>query len=415
MSFSIKIVIRASALYLAIIISTVIAVLTGTLITIAYFYKSEYQKNLRFKNLLSNLQSATELVLTDSIQYADNQRIDLYGEETDSIIFDKRHWGVYDLAVIKSFRLNDTLKRAFLFGHNTRQDQAALYISDENRPISVSGETVIRGTAILPKAGIKRAYVEGKPYSGKELIYGNIQTSSKTLPAISPSIIENLTLNSNDYSDYPTAISTDHSFLLDEVKYYAGSELKDIRIKGNIVLFSDTVLNVLSTAKLDDVIIFAPAIVIEAGFEGRLQIFASDSIVTGKNVVFNYPSCLGIIKSENQYGAKQPQIILGINNKFNGILFSFEKERSTFQTMISLGKESLVLGEIFASGFVKIDKPATIHGKLSANRILIKTPSALYENYLIDVRIDRLRRNEYYLSSGMFNTSASRKILQWLN
>src|SRR5690606_35793177 len=46
--------------------------------------------------------------------------------------------------------------------------------------------------ALLPKAGIRQAYVEGKPYLGKELVYGSIKTSDRKLPALNEEILSDI-------------------------------------------------------------------------------------------------------------------------------------------------------------------------------------------------------------------------------
>lgn len=407
---------KASALYLAVTVSVIIALITGTLITTAYFYRAEYQKSDRYKQLLANLESATEMALADSLLYDETRLVDLYGDGRDSILFSKKGWGVFELAVIRSYRLADTLKKAFLTGTDTRADLTALYLTDEDRPVSVSGRTEIRGEAALPGAGIRKAYVEGKAYTGKELVYGPVRASEKTLPLLDAGILERITQAGNDHSAYPEAVTGSRSFYETEQKYYAGEELKDISVKGHIVLFSDTVLKISKSARLEDIIIYAPAVIIEEGFRGSCQVFAADSIVTGSNAVFYYPSCLGILKKEGGQTAQQPEIRLGLKNTFNGILFTNEKQKSTFQTLISIGKDSKVNGEIYASGFVKLDQPVQIRGKLAANRLFIKTPSALYENYLIDISIDRQKRNPDYLSSALLPSPHHRReVLKWLD
>ena len=123
---------------------------------------------------------------------------------------------------------------------------------------------------------------------------------------------------------------------------------------------------------------------------------------------------MGIIKEQNS--KLQAKIVLGSSSVFSGVLFSYEEKRSDLQTMISLGKESLVKGEVYVSGFVKMEKPLTVEGKVSCNRFIIQTPTTLYENYLIDIIINRNRRSKYYLSSSLFESEQKEnRVLKWLN
>ncbi|PIG98215.1 hypothetical protein CS542_06460 [Pedobacter sp. IW39] len=55
-----------------------------------------------------------------------------------------------------------------------------LYLSDEDRPVSVSGKTLLIGNGMLPKAGIKQSYAEGKPYTGiKQLLDGKLHQATE--------------------------------------------------------------------------------------------------------------------------------------------------------------------------------------------------------------------------------------------
>ena len=73
-------------------------------------------------------------------------------------------------------------------------------------------------------------------------------------------------------------------------------------------------------------------------------------------------------------------------------------------------------GEVYATGFVKMDKPVKIQGKVSCNRFIIQTPTSLYENYLIDIEINRKKRSKYYLGSALFPMKQLQNaILKWLN
>ena len=143
---------KAAALYIVIIIAIVIAIFSGSLITTAFFYKLEYQKSLRFSRLASNIESGKAILLSENSSNGETL-MDLYGEGTDSISLTAESWGAFDMALIKSFSVKDTLKKAFLIANSTTKDPSALYLSDEDRPLSVSGSTLIKGNAFLPKAG----------------------------------------------------------------------------------------------------------------------------------------------------------------------------------------------------------------------------------------------------------------------
>lgn len=408
---------KASALYVSIIIALVIAIFSASLISTAYFYRFEVQKKLRYTRLYTNLNSGMALLLSESYPNGDFV-LDLYGEEADSLILQREEWGIFDVGTIKAFALKDTLKKTFLIAKYGTKDKTAIYLSDEDRPLSVSGNTEIRGDALLPKAGIKQAYVESRPYSGSKLVYGQIGASKRELPPLNKERLKYIERFLNDSTSLVSGLpdSLINSFFNPSqvIRLHKFSSVINNVLAGRIVVLSDTVVNISASASLKDVLVFAPAIVVADGFKGTCQLFARDSIVTGKQTVFTYPSSMGIIKTSTS--KHQAKIVLGSNSIFSGILFSHEEKRSDLQTMISLGKNSKITGEVYVTGFIKIEKPVTIEGKVLCNRFIIQTPTTLYENYLIDITINRDRRSKHYLSSSLFDSEQRTKgILKWLN
>lgn len=411
--------IKAAALYVAIIIALVIAVLSGSLIATAYYYRWSLQKSKKQQRLLLNLESGSNLLLSKDFNIQEELiSIDLYSLTRDSISIRKKNWGIFELGEVYAFEQLDTMKKSFLIAKEIKKDQTVLYLSDEDRPLSISGSSRISGNAFLPKSGIRQAYVDGKGYTSKQLVYGKIKESGRDLPTFNETKLNWLKKQLNDTVFYE-AVSEDsliNSFFKSTLKLnIKKNEILDKYLKGNIIVYADSVLKISSSAFLEDVLVFAPAIIIEKGFRGSGQFFATDSITLEEDVRLHYPSCLGVIKDEK--ARHQPKISLANNVHFGGLIFTDEKERSTLQTMLSIAKNTFVEGEIFVKGMLKIEKPITIKGKVSCHRFIIQTSTTLYENYLIDVNLDRKRLNKYYLSSNLWeqNKALSNKILKWLN
>jgi len=419
--------IRAAALYIVIIITLIIAMITASLLSVAFYYRLGQQQKERIDRLGSNLKSGTAILLSANYQAADTVIVkDLYGDGLDSVLLFQQPWGVFKLNTVSAFQQQDTVKHAFLSGRSYT-NKAAIYLADEDRPLSVSGNTELTGDGELPRSGLKQSYVDGKPYAGKVLIKGKITSSAKDMPALQEKILETLLQYLPDTSKENNPISGElawnpkdsviNSFHrpLQVYRLAPGQEsLSGITIKGHIILISDSILTIHNDAALQDVLIYAPAIIIKDGFKGSCQLFARDSIITGKNCNFYYPSFAGVFKTE---GSKiQSKISLGQENHFSGILLSYEKERSDLQTTIAIGKGSKVDGEVFATGFINMEAPVTIYGKVYTKRFLLQRSGVLYENYLVDVIINRNSLSKYYLSSPLFKRmDQDNRILKWLN
>ena len=418
--------IKAAALHIVIIIALVIAIISASLLSVAFYYRLGQQQKARMDRLKSNLKSGTAILLSANYEAADTVAVrDLFEDGTDSVLLFQQQWGAYTMNTVRAFQQRDTLQQSFLSG-GSFTNTAAIYLADEDRPLSVSGSTQITGDGELPKSGLKQSYIDGKPYAGKELIKGKITSSSRTLPDLQETVLKTLLEYFPDTAKESNPIpgeqewkprdSVANSFYQRQQVYRLKPShqlLSSITIKGHIVLISDTTLTIASDARLEDVLIYAPAIIIKDGFKGSCQLFARDSIVTGKNCDFSYPSFAGVFKAAGSN--IQAKIILGAGSHFSGILLSYEKERSDLQTLIAIGKNSMVKGEVFATGFISMEAPVTVYGKVYAKRFIMQRSGVRYENYLVDVIINRTLLSKYYLSSPLFKRADQDKhILRWL-
>ncbi len=426
--------IKAGALYMVVIVSLLIAMVSASLLTIAFFYRQEVQKKLRQDRLQNNLESGTTILLSDGFaQYDQTHDVDLFEAGNDSLTLRKEFWGVYGLNLVKAFELKDTLKRAFLSAY-TFDDKHAIYLADEDRPLSISGSTQITGDGQLPKSGLRQAYVDGKPYAGKSLINGSIHDSGRDLPALNEEILADIIkylkpLDDKDFEfkNHINGLQIDsqdslvNSFFNDTKLYFLDIEMMELgsrKLSGKLILVSDTIVQIAADSQLDQVQVYAPAIIVESGFKGNCQLFARDSIIIGKNCVFDYPSFAGVFKPEDH--PIQAKLSIDEGSSFSGILLSYEKKRSPLQTIISLSKGCRIYGEVYATGLVKLDKTVSVYGKTYAKRFIMQTPATLYENYLIDISLNRKLLSKYYLSSSIFKGVSNRnmqqqRILKWLN
>lgn len=416
--------IKASALYLVIIIALVIGILCSSLIVVAYFYKQQYQQKFRSDKLEANSNSAVNILLgSDDDGFKDEKSFSLFGADDDSVSLKRIPWGIYDIGLAKTYIQHDTLYKAFSIASTVDSAKwAALYLIDEDRPLSVSGNTLILGQVFIPKAGVKEAYVDGQAYKGdKRIVIGTQHNSEKSLPTLQQSRLHLLqTLGTpakfND-TILPRTDSMNVSFfkpgrVINFKKKV--TEIANIRLYGNIILLSDTTIIIENAARLENVLVFARAIQVKDGFTGTCQLFATDSIGVGKNCTFNFPSCLGVIRNHNDKST-QGRIRIGENTTITGALFTYEKEKSQLQTLIDIASNVKIYGQVYAMGLVQFNKSAEIDGSVFTNRFLYKSTYTTYENYLINIKLDANGLSPYYLTSPLFSVSAkTQKVLQWL-
>ncbi|QKJ31052.1 hypothetical protein HQ865_15250 [Mucilaginibacter mali] len=415
--------VRASALYIVIVIALVIGVICATLVASAYFYRIQHAREARYNLLQNNVGSAVNYLLAGHTEWDTPKKISLFGKDNDSVQIEKKLWGVYDMGIVRAFIQSDTLYKVFTMAHPVDSAKwAVLYLIDEDRSLSVSGKTMINGNAFVPKSGIRTAYVENKPYSGdKRIITGHQYNSDKQLPPLKQDRLQLLNKFQTDKHPNDSLLLKDDSVYGSFLKATRFIQLKkrpytlqNIKLEGNIVILSDTLITVDSTALLKNVIVFARAIVVKSGFKGNCQLFASDSVSIGRRCRFDYPSCAGIIRLNESKG--QEILRLSDQSSFSGLLFTYEqKSRPQMLPFIELGKNTTVSGQIYAQGTLGLHDGVVVNGSAFTSRFFYQSTYTRYENYLINTKLDMAGLSRYYLAPDVVPVTRNpQKIMQWL-
>jgi hypothetical protein len=417
--------IPASALFIVIVIALVIGILCSSLLLIGYHYKMQVYDNNLLKKLESNANSGISFLLAEKnqVSYEKDSVFDLYGDDSDSVLMKKMHWGLYDIGMVRSFAGGHAITKIWMYGYQPGEaDSSAIYLVDFGRPLSVSGTTFIKGDCFLPEAGVKRAYIEGQSFSGENLVNGTVKKSNKTLPSLNKVLQERIAgfLNKNKKSATDTMEVTGtlendtiiRSFLEPGllIRLSGAVNLSGKVLSGNITIMSDTTVRVDSTCMLNDILIFATGVKIENGFKGSLQVFAKDSISVGENCELRYPTALGLFKIDFQ--TMQPFIKIGKNTQMMGMILSHQEVTDLRQTLISLEAGAVLDGQIYADGF--LDIKGNVYGNVTCNKFILKTPSTVYENHLLNATIDRSKLSAYYAGSAILPTGQQKKIIRFL-
>jgi len=418
---------KASALYIVIIIALVIGLLCSSLIVVAYFYRLQYQKTFRYDLLQNNLSSGVNILSANQdSSFAAGKALSLFGGDADSVMLKKMPWGIYDIGISQAFIQKDSLHQSFMIASTIDSSKwASLYLIDEDRPLSVSGKTMIKGDAYIAKAGVKEAYVDNKSYQGdKQLIIGKIHNSEKELPVLNTNRIGQLEKYFSPSLAINDAVlkqdSLHNSFLAQTYIAHFGKKietLENIKLSGNLILCSDTTLIISNTAHLENVIIFARSILVKSGFNGSCQLFATDSIGVERNCVFNYPSSLAVMRFQKSIISLPMLLHIGEHTDILGLVFTYDKnfDRDK-QPLIDLNKDVKITGQIYSQGILGLSDGVIVNGSIFTSRFLYQSSFTRYENYLINTTINSTALSPYYLNSDLMPTSAKKKkILEWLD
>ncbi len=410
-------------MYYAIFVAFVVSLMCGFFILATWLFRGYLDTMISRDQIRRNVTSGINLALSNPgiIPYDEPFEMELYSDMPSPVRFYKERWGVYDILNCSSEWKNYSVSKTGLVGENIiKNEPVALYMADKSKYLSISVETRIKGIAYLPRLGIKRAHIEGKSYTGDQIVYGEIKTSGNTLPDLNKGIVEyNLDILSkkksffDEYERIEKYFGNDsiyNSFHDPTLVLYATQNLSlsDISISGNVIICVDNLVEIYPSARLDDVIIYCQKAGIAKNFSGTLQIFARDTIMVGENVTLNFPSCLAVISEDLNSAC----VFIGKGSNISGGVILYNNERNSRQAELYVGENVVVNGQVYCNG--TIEHKGKINGTLYCNGFTLKTPGAYYENHILDAGISFPDLSKHFVGFAIQENKNS-EVIKWLN
>ena len=419
---------KAGALQFVVFIAVLIALLLSGLMLYAYTFS--YMKE-QSKGAIENIQlsdTGIEYLLHQEGINTDTLDLGFIKKENQIIKVHLSTWGVFEKAfTITQFRKKRFEKTA-LIGTILHSDESpTLFLQETQNPLTVVGNTAIRGIAFLPSQGVKTGYIDGNSYYGSQLIYGSIKKSTLVLPSVKKSVMEMIPFYLNDYTpinqeDYINLESRQRiavSFKEKTKGAYSKEPiiLENQEITGNIIIKSDTLIRIMKTAVLKDLILIAPIIEIEDGTTGNFQAFASKRITVGKGCQLNYPSALVLFQDNksNPSGVTtipfDNQIFIGTGTQLKGsVIYLQTKEIADFQTQVVLEKDSRIKGQVYCNG--NFELKGTVSGSVYTKQFVANEAGSIFVNHIYNGTIE----NETIptLFGGIVMEAAPKTIVKWL-
>ncbi len=417
--------IRARALYLAIIISFVSAVYAFLFILSRYYSFIEITSLNTFQRLTDNYVSAINIAMQKEsfVEYGQTQNIILFDDSLSMVQVQKKHWGVYNIVSAKANRKNYQINRTALYGCKVGgESSTGLYLADHGHYLAVAGDTYLSGNCYLPKLGARKAYIEGKSFKYRSIVDGIAGKSKENLPPISSSMIDYLT--DNLFGSSSSADSTvsekilnkntlQNNFTKTTIRVQSEDKivLDKLSLQGNYIIQSQRKIILKDDCQLQNVICIAPVIIVESGFEGKVQLFALDSVLIENDAVLQYPSAIvaaGIGRSSVYIGVES-------NSRVEGCIMAYAEiaENSDVQIKIESGSE--IYGLIYCAG--KTEHKGRIFGSLYCDKFFLQTRQGYYENHLLDAWIDPVGLETSFASGLIFENSDTKQtnhIIEWL-
>ncbi|MFI5219203.1 MAG: hypothetical protein ACHQNT_06910 [Bacteroidia bacterium] len=418
--------VKAGALFYAIAVSLLIAMVSSAFIFYSLIQSLRFASNNISERLLLNANSGINILMSENGFIPMNKKttLDLFNDGTDSVTLERKDWGGFEIFSSVAFSGNNRIGKTALIGYDYFDSkETALYLCDLGKPLSLCGKTLIKGTCFLPKSGVKRAYIEGQNFTGDKLIDGTIKLSTSQLPPVNKELINRLkdifiaqagetdSIVNFEESEIPDTIT--RSFSESTLFIYSKENmlLSGKNLSGNILLYSKKNIRVESNNEMHDVLLFASSVSFEENFTGTVQAFASDSIIVKSSCRIKYPSVLGIIQEKNS--ADNLFIRLEKDAQITGILFASQDVSTTEKNItIYIQKNSEFSGQLYSSG--NADIQGSVFGSVFCKKIMLRTPSSIYENHLLNATIDNSRLSVHFTGISLVEQSKNKKIVKWL-
>ncbi len=410
--------IRGGALSYVILMILILSIMLSMYLLYRYYKVKEVDIEYISLRLQQNIESGINLLEHNVVDISNsNAEIALFQEAVDSLRFNKREWGVFDLINIRATLKGKQRQRLMFCGVDYKAEGfPALYLADKNRYLSVSGKSGIIGNCVLPRMGVRRGYAEGVGFYADSLVYGTVGESEKILPKLNDrftTIGDNSYQQSDtlvDYSSLPFGKIFFNSFNSTRVSI-AGKKMfrpSGVRLKGNIVLCADSLIVIDKSMMLTDVIVSAQEIHIKSGFKGRVQLFATKRIVIDGGVTLMYPSAI-VLSSKHKPEKLKPMVTIGGRSAVYGVVSVTDTDKKSKEIIYKADPGSFVSGVVYVDGVAC--QQGTIHGSIYTEMFRYRSRIAEYENHLSGIVINNRIVKKGFAVPDMFNSKTNIKCM----
>ncbi len=400
----------------AIMVSTVIALLLLTFLTLTYIHGVFKTQHTFFLLSIDETNRSIIEVGKNITRDKVNQPLPI------NTFVHKNYWGAFEMVESTTVFKNSSYSKKAMLGSNSDQPFSSLYLSDIRLPLVLTGNSKIEGIAYVSDRGIKPGSISGTHFTGAMPAHNEIRLSPGKLPHYDPlwksyhkQMLEFIP-NHSDIVESPS-VEIINSFFEETTYVYMREKLViSENYIGNIILKSETEIAVSKHANLTDVIVVAPKITIESGFKGNAFFLASDQIIVEDQVYLEYPSSLILYNDKTIEESNTPPYNIPIqiseNTKVKGaIIYLTDKEQEYHtQTNILIEPSVNIEGEVYCEGNTELY--GTVDGTVYSHRFVTNKFGSIYVNHLFDGKILGDNLSEKYC--GIPFENSKKKVVKWL-
>ncbi len=408
---------KAGSLQLVMFIVVVIALLLMAFILLIHTHK-------RFRiqtELLTETVQNTYKGIWQAATHKDTGQdtLVLIDENERALNIHKSYWGIHDKVISESRIKTYEYSKVSLLGGHSETGRLALALKDNNKPLVLVGDVEIKGDAHIPVRGIRSGNIAGHTYYNTKYVFGNTKTIAH-FPKLNSEMVNHLKSlfivepDNESLIDITKQSVYKNSFKDEVLWIYSETEihLNNVNLVGHIIIRSKTKVSINASSQLNDVLVIAPEIVVEDGFNGVIQAIASKTITIGSDCVLNYPSVL--VLQKDLVGASEPERYhISINQRSivkGSVIYLGNVNPRDVNTQITIASNSIVKGEVYCEH--NLDLQGTVIGSVYTHNFIARAEGSVYQNHIYNGKIFADDLEEEYV--GLPITNKRKKVIKWL-
>ena len=176
-----------------------------------------------------------------------------------------------------------------------------------------------------------------------------------------------------------------------KMKICSGHFPMNVSLSGNVVIRATYDIRVTSAARLRDVILIAPRIVIGDGVKGSFQAISSERIMVGTNCQLEYPTVLAVnsnpSKTTTINRTREPAISIGRGSTVAGsVLYLDKTEQEGLSLFMTVDEGAIVVGEIYCEQSLELK--GSVYGSVITDSFVAFENGNTYLNHLFNGEIN---------------------------
>ncbi len=427
------------------LISLLVITMLLSILSVIYFTNRGTSRLVEQQKLKLSCYSVVQMALVDSnLLYSDSSMI-VY--DNFNVLLRTRQYGFWREITATSVGINDSVKLKSLIGIKGTEDgyfNNAIVISRPNLRATVVGNTEITGDILGTSDQIIMGNIFGEPPIKKDYHKGQKKIDASIKSQLIPdSLFENISksfsnsnsifvenryseVNLNNIDQFSSGITHNYksdfeisgtikSKRKDEVRLKTEKSLRILEntlVKLPLVIYSDSMIVFEENCQIENMIIYSngPIIINRGSTFRNVQFFSSDSIyIEGSQ--FNYPSII-CLSTDDTISKNQNKAIIIESSIINGsvLLMTNTSGLNSNRTKIQIDSDSKVQGLVYSENNLELF--GEIFGTIFTYNFWYYKEPTEYINWLINVKVNRVELNKWFLLPIAITSENNYQILQ---